>query len=546
MIPGAVGRAPTPPKTRFGLDINFFCGSTHGAITLLRATVARSQELVRLTTVACNTLQPPRATPNSLEALHTKGHNHHNNNKMEDDSDSSEEPPANALNALLKMQLKNARVAQLTRAPGLDVRALNYPPRLAFAAVPFDAMLAGVCGVLSWSAPLARMMSPDARRVVDSFLRPRITERAATVLRIAAENFAKEILCAAQQVAINNRSSACVWSRDVEDAIQLLGADRVTGTCRPQTTACACTALCGRVAPQTLATPLYVDAAVDSPEACAAPTVAWRRRPTLWCEAAPLDGSTPQSAIYRSMRFVACRAGAPHLAPGALNAACSAVVAFISTVVAKAHGKSTPLLQAAAESDARLVRLRDVVHASCAAALSDSESDADSEFDESIQENSGNKPRDFSDGEPWDGDDSDGDDSLNRFLQSGALDNGVQFAWEHTLRTRFIEPRGHDGLTEHVVLRALEDLDYKLFSILPDARSMGGEFHKRYGRDILGMLRTGTLDLDQFFERGADEDNAIDDESFAYRLRREQTVRDQFDDYSSDEDERAAGADDLD
>ena len=55
--------------------------------------------------------------------------------------------------------------------------------RGAFAAGPFDALLVGTCGVQAWSAPLVRLLSADARKVVESFLRPRITERAATVLR---------------------------------------------------------------------------------------------------------------------------------------------------------------------------------------------------------------------------------------------------------------------------------------------------------------------------------------------------------------------------
>ena len=75
------------------------------------------------------------------------------------------------------MQLRNIRSAQIEST------------RCAFVAGPFDALLVGTCGVQAWSAPLVRLLGADARKVVESFLRPRITERAATVLRVAAERF---------------------------------------------------------------------------------------------------------------------------------------------------------------------------------------------------------------------------------------------------------------------------------------------------------------------------------------------------------------------
>ena len=75
--------------------------------------------------------------------------------------------------ALRVMQIRNMRAAQRASRP-------------VFAAGPFDALLVGACGVQAWSAPLVRLLGADARKVVESFLRPRITERAATVLCVAA------------------------------------------------------------------------------------------------------------------------------------------------------------------------------------------------------------------------------------------------------------------------------------------------------------------------------------------------------------------------
>ena len=111
------------------------------------------------------------------------------------------------LDALHLMQLRNIRAAQI----GSDHRA--------FAAGPFDALLVGTCGVQAWSAPLVRLLSADARKVVESFLRPRITERAATVLRTAAEKFLAGVFNAALIVAIRCRNATCVWPCDIEAAI---------------------------------------------------------------------------------------------------------------------------------------------------------------------------------------------------------------------------------------------------------------------------------------------------------------------------------------
>ena len=111
------------------------------------------------------------------------------------------------LDALRVMKLRNIRAAQ------------NESTRCAFAAGPFDALLVGTCGVQAWSAPLVRLLSADARKVVESYLRPRITERAATVLRTAAEKFLAGVFNAALIVAIRCRNATCVWPCDIEAAI---------------------------------------------------------------------------------------------------------------------------------------------------------------------------------------------------------------------------------------------------------------------------------------------------------------------------------------
>ena len=111
------------------------------------------------------------------------------------------------LDALVTMQLRNVRRAQIES---------NHR---SFFAGPFDALLVGTCGVQAWSAPLVRLLSADARKVVESFLRPRITERAATVLRTAAEKFLAGVFNAALIVAIRCRNATCVWPCDIEAAI---------------------------------------------------------------------------------------------------------------------------------------------------------------------------------------------------------------------------------------------------------------------------------------------------------------------------------------
>ena len=143
------------------------------------------------------------------------------------DAASQDQAPASALDALHLMQLRNIRAAQI----GSDHRA--------FAAGPFDALLVGTCGVQAWSAPLVRLLSADARKVVESFLRPRITERAATVLRTAAEKFLAGVFNAALIVAIRRRNATVVWPCDIDEAIIGCGLDRVAGKGRPQA-GCAC------------------------------------------------------------------------------------------------------------------------------------------------------------------------------------------------------------------------------------------------------------------------------------------------------------------
>ena len=336
-----------------------------------------------------------------------------------------ETPPKSPHDALVVMQLRNIRTAQKNSRGAV------------FAAGPFDALLVGACGVQPWSAPLVRLLSADARKVVESFLRPRITERAATVLLVAAEKFLTGVFHSALMVA-TNRNATCVWACDVDAAIKICGLERIAGTGRPKA-GCACAGLVS-ASPASTQRALPRDDVTDSDEARNAPSVSWRRRPMKWCEAAPLDGASPQCAIRRSIRWIASRAGVPHLAPGALDAASSALCAFLSTVVAKARGVEHPLLREAAESDSRVDRLVSLVHTSCAASLSnETESEAEAESDES-------------DREPWMTDDSDSDAS------------DIRYAWEHTLRTRVTDTPGHDGLTESVVLRALAGLDYTVLS----------------------------------------------------------------------------------
>ena len=373
------------------------------------------------------------------------------------------------LDALRVMQLRNIRSAQ------------KESTRCAFVAGPFDALLVGTCGVQAWSAPLVRLLSADARKVVDSFLRPRITERAATLLRTAAEKFLTAVFHSALMVACDCRNATVVWPCDIENAIIVCGLTRVIGACRPRA-GCACAAL---VSASAATQPAPRDVA-NSEEARAAPAVVWRRRPMTWCESAPLDGSSPQCAIRRSMRWIASRAGVAYLAPGALDAASSALCAFLSTVVAKARGVEHPLLREAAESDSRVDRLVALVHTSCAAPLS---SDDESAYDCGEAEREANSDR-----------------------------TDIHYVWEHTLRTRWTEAPGYE-LTEHDILRALEALDYKVYGGNPTLSEMARTYHERFGRDVLGLLRDGILNVEWFLSELDDERrDVVDDRVFGLRL----------------------------
>ena len=87
-------------------------------------------------------------------------------------------------------------------------------------------------------------------------------------------------------------------------------------------------------------------------------------RPSLaWCEAAPVDGSTPQSAIHGALRILALQGCSSILAPGALDAAASAVIGFCDTVLTRARGGDSQLLRDIAAVDRRVDCLRDVCQA---------------------------------------------------------------------------------------------------------------------------------------------------------------------------------------
>jgi len=87
-------------------------------------------------------------------------------------------------------------------------------------------------------------------------------------------------------------------------------------------------------------------------------------RPSLaWCEAAPVDGSTPQSAIHGALRILALQGCSSILAPGALDAVASAVIGFCNTVLTRARDGDSQLLRDIAAVDRRVDCLRDVCQA---------------------------------------------------------------------------------------------------------------------------------------------------------------------------------------
>ena len=87
-------------------------------------------------------------------------------------------------------------------------------------------------------------------------------------------------------------------------------------------------------------------------------------RPSLaWCEAAPVDGSTPQSAIHGALRILALQGCSSIPAPGALDAVASAVIGFCNTVLTRARDGDSQLLRDIAAVDRRVDCLRDVCQA---------------------------------------------------------------------------------------------------------------------------------------------------------------------------------------
>ena len=153
-----------------------------------------------------------------------------------------------------------------------------------------------------------------------------------------------------------------------------------------------------------------------------------------------------------------------------------------------ARGVEHPLLREAAASDSRVDRLVALVHTSCAAPLSSDESESESDESESEA-------------------DSDRTD--------------IRYAWEHTLRTRWSDTPGHDGLTEKCVRDALEGLDYTVYGGNPFLSDLARAYDERFGRDVLGLLRDGILNVERFLGELDDElKDDVDDHVFGFRLTR--------------------------
>ena len=229
-----------------------------------------------------------------------------------------------------------------------------FPPRA------FNAMLVGCCGVLRGSHPLARLLAPDIINIIAEFLPPRIAPRASAALNAAAGHFARRIFEDASIHAIH-RGSICVHAGDVDAVVALSGADRLAGRRRrPKGCSCAgCVASPWSIHSTTL-TPDRWARTREPLDAAPAPM----SRPSLaWCEAAPVDGSTPQSAIHGALRILALQGCSSILAPGALDAAASAVIGFCDTVLTRARGGDSQLLRDIAAVDRRVDCLRDVCQA---------------------------------------------------------------------------------------------------------------------------------------------------------------------------------------
>ena len=229
-----------------------------------------------------------------------------------------------------------------------------FPPRA------FNAMLVGCCGVRRGSHPLARRLAPDVINIIAEFLPPRIAPRASAALNAAAGDFARRIFADASIHALH-RGSFCVHAGDVDAVIALSGADRLAGRRRrPKGCSCAgCVASPWSIHSTTL-TPDRWARTREPLDAAPAPM----SRPSLaWCEAAPVDGSTPQSAIHGALRILALQGCSSILAPGALDAVASAVIGFCNTVLTRARDGDSQLLRDIAAVDRRVDCLRDVCQA---------------------------------------------------------------------------------------------------------------------------------------------------------------------------------------
>ena len=229
-----------------------------------------------------------------------------------------------------------------------------FPPRA------FNAMLVGCCGVRRGSHPLARRLAPDVVNIIAEFLPPRIAPRASAALNAAAGDFARRIFADASIHAIH-RGSFCVHAGDVDAVIALSDADRLAGR-RRRPKGCSC-AGCVASPWSNHSTTLTPDRYARTREPLYAAPAPMSRPSLAWCEAAPVDGSTPQSAIHGALRILALQGCSSILAPGALDAAASAVIGFCNTVLTRARGGDSQLLRDIAAVDRRVDCLRDVCQA---------------------------------------------------------------------------------------------------------------------------------------------------------------------------------------
>ena len=249
----------------------------------------------------------------------------------------------NPVDLLLEHCNRPMRDAQLSAAPAFPVRA-------------FDAMLVGCCGVRQGAHPLRRRLGPRIFRAVEEFATPRIAPRASALLRAAVEDFVRRIWQDAVLLPIN-RGSICVHAADVDAAIEMSGADRLVG--RRRMSGCSCAA-CLDMGADGLRPALESEKRPRSNESYRVDAPPMSRPSLSWCEAAPIEGPTPQGAIHRALRSLALQSGAPISAPGALDAVASAMVGFCDTVLMRARGGDSQLLRDIAASDRRVDCLREV------------------------------------------------------------------------------------------------------------------------------------------------------------------------------------------